>query len=315
MKLSVPVLFFFSLLSATSWAACSNKLALQILGSGGPVADDDRASSGYLLWVDGHAKLLVDAGGGVFQRFGEAGADITDLDAVVLTHFHADHSAELPALLKSGYFSERKRELPVIGPTGEGVWPGASDFMRALFAPKQGAFAYLAGYLDGSDGLFHTPVTEVDAGSRHPAVVLDREGIRVSVVGVKHGPVPALGVLIEAGGKRIAISGDQNGDNPHYTEMIKGAEVLVVDYAIPPSAGEVARNLHLTPAQIGTLAATAGVGRLVLSHLMKRSLDRLDDSKAIIAESYPGPIAVAEDLMCIELGVGRSTAPASVKVR
>lgn len=205
MKLPVPIAVLFSLLSAASCASCSGKLALQVLGPGGPVADDDRASSGYLLWVEGRAKSLIDAGGGVFQRFGASGADIAD-----------------------------------------------------------------------------------------------RDGVRVSVVGVEHGPVPALGVMIAAGGKRIAISGDQNGDNPHFTEMIKGADLLVVDHAIPASAGKVARHLHHTPAQIGTMAAKAGVGRLVLSHLMKRSLDRLDHSTAIIAGACTGPTVEAEDLMCIE---------------
>jgi len=71
---------------------------VQVLGSGGPVADDARASSAYLVWVDGRARALVDIGGGAVLRFAEAGADFRDLDAVLLTHLHADHSAGLSYL-------------------------------------------------------------------------------------------------------------------------------------------------------------------------------------------------------------------------
>ncbi|MDH3622059.1 MAG: MBL fold metallo-hydrolase, partial [Gammaproteobacteria bacterium] len=67
------------------------EVALQVLGSGGPIADDGRASSAYLVWVDGRARVLIDAGGGSFLRFGEAGARFEDLDFVGLSHLHTDH--------------------------------------------------------------------------------------------------------------------------------------------------------------------------------------------------------------------------------
>ena len=101
-----------------SSAVCeASTVALQVLGSGGPVPDSGRASSGYLIWVDGRARVMVDAGGGTFLRFGESGARIEDLDLIALTHFHTDHAADLPAILKGGFFSPRSRPLPVSGPT------------------------------------------------------------------------------------------------------------------------------------------------------------------------------------------------------
>lgn len=296
------LLIVASLLPAISWAGCDSRLAVQILGSGGPIPDDDRASSGYLIWEDKKARALIDAGGGVFLRFGEAGADIADLDIIVLTHLHTDHSADLAALFKGGFFTERSRELPVVGPTGRGVWPSMKNFMRALFDKDSGAYAYLAGVLDGSGGLFKTPVREVDAQGRDPEVVFEDDGMRIMAVGVNHGPLPALGLLVEAGGKRIAITGDQNGNNPHYVNMIRGVDLLIVDHAIPSHAGQEARDYHLTPEQIGDMAADAGAGRLVLSHLMPRSLAKLDESQATIRTRYTGPVEVASDLMCLELG-------------
>lgn len=63
-------------------------IALQVLSSGGPIADD-----------------------GAFLRFGEASASFSELDFVGLSHFHADHSADFPALLKSGSFENRGRNV------------------------------------------------------------------------------------------------------------------------------------------------------------------------------------------------------------
>ena len=60
-------------------------VAVQVLGSGGPIADDGRASSAYLIWVDGKSRVLIDAGGGAFLRFAEAEADFRDLDFIGLS--------------------------------------------------------------------------------------------------------------------------------------------------------------------------------------------------------------------------------------
>jgi ribonuclease BN (tRNA processing enzyme) len=277
-------------------------VAVQVLGSGGPIPDDGRASSGYLVWVDGHARLLVDAGGGTFLRFGEAGASIADLDLICLTHLHTDHAADLPALLKGGYFSDRTRPLPIVGPTGGGDFPDTATFVQRLFARQRGAFAYLYGFLDGSDGLFATPVRTVDAGATAPVQVWSEGGLTVAAVGVHHGPVPALGYLVTVRGKRIAFSGDQRGDAPAFATMIHGADLLVMAHAIPQGAGRIARNLHATPEAIGRLAAEGQVHSLLLSHLMARSLAHLPESQAIIRRHYAGPLRVAEDLMCVDLG-------------
>jgi len=83
-------------------------LALQVLGPGGPRPDDARASSGYVIWHDGRSRVLVDAGGGLFQSFGAAGARLEALDVIALTHLHTDHTPSLPALLKEGYFIDRR---------------------------------------------------------------------------------------------------------------------------------------------------------------------------------------------------------------
>lgn len=287
--------------SAALAAKCPSPLALQVLGSGGPVSDDARASSGYIVWIDGESRLLVDAGGGVFLRFGEARARFEALDAIAITHLHADHVGDLVAILKSGFFSERKRALPVIGPTGDKSFPGMSEFMRTMFDSKRGAYRYLSGYLDGSGGVAKIEITDVGADTAKPKLVFSNDHLKLTAVGVKHGPVPALGYLVEAGGRRIAFAGDQNGDNPAFAAMIKDADILVMDHAVPEMTDPVSRQLHARPSEIGKLASAATVKRLVLSHNMARSLEPLADNLAIIAKLYGGPTVVAEDLMCFDL--------------
>jgi len=195
-------------------ATCPSQLAVQVLGSGGPDANDARASAGYVLWIDGQARLLVDAGGGIFLRFGEAKAKFETLDAIAITHLHADHVADLAALLKSGFFSDRTRQLPIIGPAGGGAFPGMSEYMRILFDPEHGAYRYLSGYLGGSGGLVKAIVTEVKTDPPKSEVVFKNDEFDVTSIGVTHGPVPALAFLVETEGHRIAFSGTKTARIP-----------------------------------------------------------------------------------------------------
>ena len=141
-------------------------------------------------------------------------------------------------------------------------------------------------------------MSNIDANARAPVFLSNSDAYRVSAVGVHHGPVPALGLLIEVGDKRIAISGDQSDNNPAFGRLIKNADLLLMAHAIPEGAGRVARNLHATPRHIGELAAMASVKHLVLTHLMARSIDTLELNKVVIRESYTGSIDVAQDLAC-----------------
>ena len=98
---------------------------LQVIGSGGPIADDGLASSAYLVWVDGKAGVMIDAGGGSLLRFGEVGARFEDLDFIGLSHLQTDHPVSLPARLKSGNFSDSDRPLPMVADDMSCVTPWA----------------------------------------------------------------------------------------------------------------------------------------------------------------------------------------------
>ena len=261
---------------------------LQILGSGGPGASSGRASAGYLVWIDGVSRILVDAGGGIKQRFHASGADLGDVGLVALSHFHPDHSAEVPALLWPGGAG-----LRVAGPSGSGAFPSLDDWLDGLFGPG-GVFRVLAGRLD-LDAL------TVDVTTGAPAEVWRDGDVRVRGIGVPHGDVPAVGYRVDAGDVSVAFSSDQNGSDPAFVELVRDVDVLVVHLGRAEGSTGRAVDLHARPSVWGALAAEAGVGRVVASHVSTSSPQVLADSLGYLRAAYGGPITVAEDLLCVAL--------------
>ena len=279
----------------------SEGLTLQILGSGGPIADDGRASTSYLVWVNGRSRFMIDAGGGSFLRFGEAGAGFEDLEHIAISHLHTDHSTDLVALLKSGYFSNRENSLSISGPAGENVYPGIHEYLAGLLDPDIGPYAYLAGYLDGSDGLVKLLPVEVDPELRSASRVYadPDDDIEVFALGVPHGPVPTLAYRIRIGQSSIVFSGDQNGDSDEFVQFADGADILLMHMPVPEGITGTGRKLHAPPSIIGNIAAQTDAKKLVLSHFMARSLQNLEANLGEIRSRYPGPVVSAGDLDCI----------------
>jgi ribonuclease BN (tRNA processing enzyme) len=273
-------------------------VALQVLGSGGPIADDGRASTGYIVWIDGRSRVLVDAGGGTFLRFGEAGASFVDLDFVALSHFHTDHSADFPALLKSGNFSGREAPLPVAGPGPGGPFPGLGAWLDSMLMADTGAYGYLSGYLDGSGRLVKLLPREIDRDTKSPVRVLDGD-ITIDALPVPHGIVPALGFRVSVRDVSFVFASDQNGSSKAFIDLARDASVLVMHLPVPEGATGTALQLHAPPSRVASIAAEAGVATLVLSHFMARSLRDLDRNVAVVRAGYDGRVVVADDLACL----------------
>ena len=99
--------------SGQIWAACLDSgMQVQILGSGGPGSSGGRASSAYIVWIDGVGRILIDAGSGTKDQFYAADASLEDIELIALSHFHPDHSAELPAILWPSGLNTRFVQLP-----------------------------------------------------------------------------------------------------------------------------------------------------------------------------------------------------------
>jgi ribonuclease BN (tRNA processing enzyme) len=275
-------------------------LAVQVLGSGGPEMQDKRASTSYLIWENGRARVVVDAGGGSALRFGESGAQISQLDVFLFSHFHIDHSGDFPALVFSSWFGDRKRPLPIYGPAGNEYMPSTTEFVHDLFSEPHGAWRYLSDMVEPNpQGTYELQPHDVEAGSM-PALVFRNADMAVYAVRVIHGAFPALAWRVEMGGKRIVFSGDTNGDGEGLTKLAMDADVFVAHNAVPEGATGVERRLHMPPSVIGTTAGNAHVKQLVLSHRMLRTLgkEKETETQAEIRRRYAGTIAFANDLDC-----------------
>lgn len=292
--------------AAQSGCGGSGDLALQILGSGGPELASGRASTSYLVWHDGRARVLVDLGSGAMLRFGQSGARLDDLEFIALSHLHADHAADVPALVKSGYFSSRTASLRVAGPGAGGKFPGLAEWLDALFTAQSGAFRYLSGALDGTGGQFQLVPTEIPVAPKRVSAVVDLPDLRIDALPVAHGPVPALAYRIGVGGRVIVFGGDQTGQSERFREFARNADLLVAHLAIPEQAGAAARALHAPPSRIGEGAAQSDVRHLVLSHFMTRSEATLEANVEIVRRAYAGPVTLASDLLCIGVPIAET---------
>ncbi len=299
MRMALPA---FLLALASSSAAepqpCGTKgIAVQVLGSGGPELQDKRASTSYLVWQDGRARVLVDAGGGSALRFGESGATMSQLDAILFSHFHVDHSGDFAALVKSSWFEDRTRPLPIYGPPGNDFMPSTTEFVRDLFGGERGAYRYLSDlYEPRENGSYKLQPHDV-AGDAPKTAAFRGDGLSAYPARVVHGGVPALAWRIEVGKTVLVFSGDTSGEGG-LAGLAADADLFVAHNAVPEGATGVERNLHMPPSVIGQIAAGARVKRLVLSHRMLRTLGKEEQTRTEIRKLYSGPLQFADDLDC-----------------
>jgi len=285
-------LFLFLTLFSLFIYAQSN-VTLQVLGSGGPESGDKRASSGYLIWIDGKSKILIDFGGGTSLRFEEVGARIQDLDVILLTHLHVDHTADLPSLLKSSFFTGASGNLYIYGPDKNNFMPSTKEFVNRLFKDDEGAWQYLGDHLDGSARL--QLKTHTIMKSLKESVIYSQNGISINAISVHHGLIPAIAYRVNVGSKSITFSGDMNGEYHTLEILAWNSDILVAHNAVPKGSTGFAAKLHMTPYRIGEIAKKAVVKKLVLSHRMLRTLGKESRTKSEIRKNYKGNITFAND--------------------
>lgn len=292
-----PLLLLLLLLASSAQAqTCkTSEMAVQLLGSGGPRINRERASTGYLVWHGGHGRILVDAGGGTFLRFGEAGGRIEDLSIIAISHLHPDHVSDLPALLWLSNFA-RSSPLPVAGPSGGAVTPDFPTFLRRLFDEKTGAFPLLGGTLRGAGMGVPLDAIRLDAGKREPLSVHEKSGIKVTALSVPHANVPSLAYKVETTNGTIVFGSDQTGTNPQFVTFAQGTDVLVMHLTIGAGDTGPLNALHASPTAVGQIARDAKARRLVLSHIGEFDVEA---AVAEVKKAYAGPIVVGTDLQCV----------------
>ena len=284
----------FLLLVLTTFILFANSsVSLQVLGSGGPESGDRRASSAYIVWVDAKSRILIDFGGGASLRYEEVGAKISDLDIILLTHLHVDHTADLPALLKSAFFTRASGKLHIFGPAKNKFMPSTKIFIDRLFKEDKGAWQYLGDHLAGSARL---QIKSHTIDETHTVKRIYKQGkVSVDAISVHHGFIPAIAYRVNVGNKSITFSGDMNGDYHTLESLAKGTNILVAHNAIPKGASGVAAQLHMTPKTIGEIAKTVQPKKLILSHRMLRTLGKEKETQREIVKYYKGIIKFAND--------------------
>ncbi|MEV6491665.1 MBL fold metallo-hydrolase [Actinoplanes sp. NPDC051633] len=234
-----------------------------VLGACGAWPEAGQACSGFLLEHDGF-RLVLELGYATVPRLLQH-VEPGDVDAVVISHGHPDHCADLNPLLRARALrDDPSAPLPVYAP------PGALDAVLALDRPGM--------LSDALDLREFTPGDDFEIGPFRARTRL-----------LPHRPVNA-GVRLTAGGSSLAYTGD-SGPGPETVALARDADVFLAEASyvdsVPADSVE-----HLSSArQAGRQAAEAGAGRLVLTHLLPGTPHAAALEAA--AGSYAGRIDVA----------------------
>jgi ribonuclease BN (tRNA processing enzyme) len=269
-------------------------LEVLVLGSGGPRAFG-RACTSYVVLVDGVPRILVDAGPGAFLQIGKLGVNVDQLDTVLLTHLHIDHSAGLPGVfLTRALTSNGPIQFKVFGPQGGPGFPSTTKFLHLLFEAG-GAFEYQKTFGAEEQIVGVDLSTDLEAPERQ---IVDADGLRVREIATHHDGAPSVAYRIDYKGGSVTFSGDMDESAvPNLEKLAKGSDLLVFHCAVldPPGSPAVLYTLHTAPREIGEAAQSAGVKHLLLSHIPPAVEEREPEVLRSIRRSYKGPVEFARD--------------------
>src|ERR1700722_16794595 len=276
-------------------------LEVQVLGSGGPRAFG-RAGSTYLVLVDGTPRILLDAGPGAFVRIGELNMDLQQVDIVLLTHLHIDHSGDLAAFFNARPLtSDGPIPYRVFGPDGAGLFPKTSRFVHLLVG-ADGAFAYQKTF--GAHESFTVRDLAISLDSPRTKIV-DDDGLVVQEIATHHDDCPSVAYRISYKGVVVVFSGDMDASAlPNLVQLAKDADLLIFNCAVldPPDSPSQLYALHTPPKKIGQAARDSGAKSLLLSHLAPDVLGQQDAVRKSIRTSFTGPIQFATDKLRVPVG-------------
>jgi ribonuclease BN (tRNA processing enzyme) len=250
------------------------ELQLTVCGSAGTHPGPGRGCSSYLLTAGEH-RLLLDVGNGSLPNLMQR-ADVAELDALVLSHLHPDHFADIWGL----YYALR------FHPDGEQ--------QLTVHAPE-GAREHLGLIL--SDTSAPTMAATLDIRAAAAGDVLETAGCTVRLFAAAH-PIDTLASRVEVDGRVVAFTGD-SGPTTRLVECAQGADLLMADATWLERHRPLPEGIHMTGREAGQLAADADVRRLLLTHILPTNDPEATAAEA--AEVYDGEIILAHDLLEIPL--------------
>ena len=250
-------------------------MRVTVLGKSPAFADAGGACSGYLV-QEGASTMLMDIGNGVFGKL-RAAVDYTTVDAVVVSHMHADHSLDLVPFAYALIYAPdgRAREEPVrlMVPAGGrdqlrrvvGTW-GGENLMEEAFE-----------------------LEEYESGA-----VLDVGEVRVRTHSVPHylPHTNALELSAPASGPGRVTYGADHGPADALVEFARDTDLLMVEATLKTPEPDGPRG-HITAREAGEHGRRAGARRLVVTHVSD-----LIDPAWVMAEAeagFGGPVTIAAE--------------------
>jgi ribonuclease Z len=278
-------------------------IEITLLGTGSPIPDPDRAGPSTLVRA-GAQVFLADCGRGVLQRLTAAGAAANGLSAVLLTHLHSDHIADLGDVIITRWvttFVPDPAPLPIIGP------PGTAEVVEATLQ----AFGHDIGYrIAHHADLTAPPPVEVCEYTDGP--VWDRDGVRIRVAPTDHRPVsPTIGFRIEHHGASAVLAGD-TVPCAGLDELATGAGALVHTAIRKDLVAQVPQqrindicDYHSSVQEAAATAQRAGVGTLVLTHYVPGIAPGQEEQwRSLAAAEFDGSVELGDDLHRVEVAPG-----------
>ncbi len=224
------------------------RLSVTVLGCSGSYAAAGTACSGYLI-RSATTSIWVDCGPGTVANIQEH-IDLADIDALMISHHHPDHCAELPVIYNAFKWFIGRTSVPTYAPIG------VLGVTEAMSGPTGDVFAW----------------TVIDETSR-----VSIGDIEVRFARTDH-PVETLAMRFDCDGESIVYTADTaNGWDP--AELALGADVLVGEATVL-DADLAPETPHMSAAQIAAAAERSGVATLLMTHLAPGS-----EAPAFVAEA------------------------------
>ncbi|MDK1018285.1 MAG: MBL fold metallo-hydrolase [Actinomycetota bacterium] len=241
-------------------------MRLTVLGSTAGAPSRTNPASGYLVECD-DVSIWLDAGTGTFMELAQR-IDPGTLDAVVISHIHVDHCADLYGLY--GYLA--------FGPSG--------DVPVKVFAPRDAA-AHLAAFARATKEHVFNVVLDIE--EVEPGVEVAVGDVTLRFGDAVH-PVPSLVTRVEARGVSLVYSGD-TGPGGDLVEISAGADVLLCEASLQGVRDSQTYPYHLTAREAGEAAARADARQLIVTHVGALMDPQVSVDEASAA--FAGPVEYA----------------------
>jgi ribonuclease BN (tRNA processing enzyme) len=258
-------------------------MRLTVLGKSPSWQDADGACSGYLI-EDGETSVVLDCGNGVFSKLRRY-RDYTRVDAVVVSHLHADHFLDLVPFSYALTYAPRQQPVPV------DRWPGTESPARPrLIVPHGGTetFRRVVGAWGNEDLIENAFRIEEYAAADRPEIGSLRFGFQV----VPHF-IETFAITVQStnGGGKLAFGGDSR-PTVDLVEFARDCDLLLIEATLPRPERSGQRG-HLTPREAGEHAKAAAAKRVVITHIS----DELDAlwARHEAADAFGGPVEVARE--------------------